>query len=217
MDEVIAFRSAIQTVHTYLDAFKSMPHINILRDSPPFILAGIAILQWRIARQASQRDFSARLFAAFGKMQPLHNWLLDMLRIRESIERSDKFSITTSPDTFNKLARLRSHKKEFSPLFQTANIGSVELLLLLGVHRSSAGAVPNAPRGRIQEKLNLYLELAVKVYSLHIIEASFFMPSGVVPDDLMPDVDSVAQAKEELRRAHISLLNLISSRINFGQ
>jgi hypothetical protein len=217
MDEVIAFRSAIQTVHTYLDAFKSIPYINVLRDSTPFILAGIAFLQWRIARQASQRDFSARLFAAFGKMQPLHNWLLDMLRIRESIECSDNFSITTSPDTFNKLARLRSHKKEFSPLFQTANTGSVELLLLLGVHRSSAGAVPNTPRGRIQEKLNLYLELASKVYSLHIIKASFSIPSGLVLDDLMPDVDSVAQAKEELRRAHIDLLNLISSRINFGQ
>jgi len=158
-----------------------------------------------------------RLFAAFGKMEPLHNWLLDMLKIRESIECSDNFSETTSPNTFNKLVRLGSHKNEFSPLFQTANIGSVELSLLLGVHRSSAGADPNAPKGRIAEKLNLYLELAAKVYCLHIIKASYYGPSGLIPDDQTPDVDSVAKAKEELRRAHINLLNLISSRINFGQ
>ncbi len=194
-----------------------VPFRDIFPILPSIAIAFFAYQQWAIARRASKRDFSARILSAFGKIQPLHSRLLEMLRLEEGIQLSEKFSNVTHPATFNKLARLRLHREEFQSLFEAANTGSVECTLLLGVHRNSVAWFSANPEGGIiSSKLTNYLGLASKVHATLIVKASSWESDGL-DDSKMPNVDSPRQASEELRKLHFELLNLISARIDFNQ
>lgn len=203
-----------EVLQVYIQFFNGLTPKDLFPIMPTIAIAYFAFQQWKLAVRMNQRDFSARLLSAFGKIQPLHNSLLEWLGLVADIKMMESLNEYTNSATFEKYARLRQGKGEFSNMFQTANLGSQECMLLLGVHRRSAQELSEMKQGElINKKLTVYLLYAHKVYSKWIVEAGHWDGGGC--DAPIPSADSPDEAKNTLRELNIELLNLVSERINF--